>query len=217
MARPSLPLPPRVPAPDLPPRLEPAPLGARGDLHGALIEGLTGAVDASHARVTETALRRVDVESLELGGAAFVDVDLDEVRAVTMSCRASRWQTVRMNGGRVATLDVSRSDLSGVEFRGLRIDYLTLAGSTASDVLFVDCTIGSLDAPQSTLSRIAFEGCRVDEVDNRDWRIENVDLRGLEALRYLDMAALRGATLSERQVTSLALAFASAVGVDVRD
>lgn len=217
MARPSLPLPPRVTAPDLPRLLEPASLEARTDLHGAEVADLRGDVDAFGAHLVESSIRNADVGTLDLGGSTLTDVNADGLRIAVASMRESRWQTVRITGGRIGTLDLSRAELTGVELRGIRIDYLNLAAATASDVLFAECAIGSLDAPQSTLSRVSFEGCRADEVDNRGWRISSLDLRGLEALRYLDMTALRGATLTERQVAALARDFAVAAGVDVRD
>lgn len=217
MARASLPLSPRISSPDLPARLDPAVLGARVDLLGALVEGTTGDLDATDARVSESILRDLDLGSFDFSRSRLSDVDISGLCAVVATATESRWQSVRIDGGRIATLDLSRSTLSGVEIRGARIDYLTLAGADASDLRFVDCTIGALDAPQSTLRRVAFDGCRVNEVDNRGWRTENVDLRGLEGAHYLDMAALRGTTLSERQVSWLGPAFAAAVGVDVRD
>ena len=217
MARSTAPLAPRISAPDLPPQLGRGALTRAAHIDGARVEGLTGSVDAPHAHLVESVVRGADVDRLDLGGSALSDVELDELRGVDVSFREARWQSVRMTGGRIGTLDLSRADLTGVELRGVRVDYLTLGGATASDLLFTDCIIGSLDAPQAKLSRVAFERCRVDEVDNRDWRIEHVDLRGLEAVRYLDMTALRGATLSERQVTALGRDFAAAAGVLIRD
>lgn len=216
MARPSLPLAPRVSAPDLPHDLVGGELRRGGDLRGVWVRGASGAVDATHTQISDSRLSAIEVESIDLTGCSLTDVDIDELRGVTVTSRESRWQSVRITGGRVATLDLSRSDLVGVEVRGLRIDYLSMAGSTASDLLFVDCIIGAWDAPQSKLARVRFESCRVDEVDNRDWRVENVDLRGLDAARYLSMGALRGATLTEQQVTVLGRDFATAAGVDVR-
>lgn len=183
----------------------------------ARLDDLTGVVDAAHSYTAESVIESANLDALDLVGAGLTDVEITDLRATMINARESRWQSVRVTGGRVATLDVARGELINVEIRGLRVDYLTLAGATASDVLFVDCVIGALDAPQSVLTRVAFEDCRVDEVDNRGWRIENLDLRGLEALRYLDMSALRGATLTERQVAAYARDFAAAVGVDVRD
>lgn len=216
MPRPALPLGPRLSAPDLPYELTDGQLGGRRDLHGAWVRGASGVIDAAHAQISDSRLSAIAVDSLDLTGCSLTDVDIDALSGVAVTSRESRWQSVRIAGGRVATLDLSRSDLIGVEIRGLRIDYLSMAGSTASDLLFVDCVIGAWDAPQSKLSRVRFETCRVDEVDNRDWRVENVDLRGLDATRYLSMSALRGATLSEHQVSTLGRDFAVAAGVDVR-
>ena len=216
MSRPAPLKPPRLSAPELPAHLESATLRAHADLIGALIEGASGDIDAAGAHLSESAVRDIDAGTFDLARSRLADVEIGELRAVTLAAHESRWQSVRMTGGRIATLDLSRGSISGVEIRGVRIDYLTLAGSEASDVLFVDCIIGSLDAPQSVLKRVAFEGCRVTDVDNRGWRAEHVDLRGLEAVHYLDMSALRGTTLSERQATALGRDFAVAAGVDVR-
>jgi hypothetical protein len=46
---------------------------------------------------------------------------------------------------------------------------------------------------------------------------KDLDLRGLEAVSYLDPASLRGATLSPRQVEYLAPALAEALGIRVLD
>ncbi len=215
--RPVTPLPPRVSAPDLPPRLQPARLHGPGDVHAGILDDLTGDIDASGVHITESVIRGADLGSFALRGSTVADVDIHDLRAVDAAFGESRWQTVRLIGGRIGTLDLSRADLTGVELRGIRIDYLNLSGSTVSDVLFADCIIGALDAPQATLKRVAFEGCRADEIDNRGWRIENLDLRGLEALHFLDLAALRGATITGQQVENLARGFAIAAGVDVRD
>lgn len=217
MARPTTLLPPRISAPELPRVREAARLTRRGDAYGAVFADLTGDIDAFAAHLVESEILGADVGTLDLSGATLTDVEIEDLRAVVATARESRWQTVQFTGGRVGTFDLSRAELTGVELRGIRIDYLNLSAATVSDLRIADCVIGSLDAPQATLSRVAFEGCRVDEVDNRGWRVEHLDLRGLEALHYLDMAALRGATLSVRQVGVFARDFALAAGVDVRD
>lgn len=174
-------------------------------------------MDASHAHINESLIVDANVGSFRLTGADLTDVDILDVRAIEMTARAGRWRNVRIVGGRIGTLDLSGSDIDSVELRGLRIDYLTLAGATASDLMLSDCVIGTLDMPQARVKRAAFEGCRAHDVDNRLWRIENVDLRGLDAAGYLDPTALRGATMSPGQVNVLAADFARALGIDVQD
>ncbi|UYK41459.1 pentapeptide repeat-containing protein [Microbacterium terricola] len=212
------PLPPRSAAPDLPRVLEDAD-GWRphADLQQVRLAGLTGDVDLAHARLTECVVATASVDRLDLSGATLVDVEVEEPRATAIAAGSGRWRSVRVTGGRIGTLDLARAELEAVELRGVRIDYLALTQATVRDLLIVDCTIGTLDVPFARLERVSVEDSRADEVDTRELRAKDLDLRGLDALAYTDPTALRGATLSARQVAELADAFAAALGIDVRD
>lgn len=218
MARARGPLPPRISAPDLPRQLDAvAGLERRADLVGARIEGLEGEVDAAHSQLSECAVAEASVSRLDLTGAVLGDVEISQLRATEVVARESRWRGVRVTGGRIGTFDLSVAEVANVELRGLRIDYLSLRGATVSDLLIADCTIGALDLPLATLSRVRFDDSRADEVANDGARAEHVDLRGLEVLSFTRPDALRGATLSSRQVELLAPALALALGIDVQD
>ena len=209
---------PRVSAPDLPAELEAGRGWARdGEYFQQRFAELDATTDASHAEVSECRLIGASVAALTLTGASLVDVDIDQLRATTVSARGSRLRRVRFAGGRIGTLDLGMADIDEVELRGMRIDYLTLGGARIADLLIVDCAIGSLDMPQATATRVAFENTRCDEVDARGLRADHVDLRGLEMLSLTDAAALRGTTLSTAQIERLAPALASALGIQVRD
>src|SRR3954454_4715895 len=205
---------PRVSPPDLPPRLAEGPPPSRGEesfqLRWTALDTVT---DAAHGALAECELAEVTVERLDLSGASLVDVDVSALRATVLVGRAARLRRVRLAGGRIGTLDLADADLDEVELRGIRIDYLSLAGARVEDLVISDCTIGTLDMPQARLSRVAFHDSRADEVDTRGLRCENVDLRGLDAVSYLDLASLRGATLSPAQVEALAPALAAALGI----
>ncbi|WP_243074958.1 pentapeptide repeat-containing protein [Microbacterium sp. SS28] len=218
MPRPRGPLPPRISPPDLPRTLESVSgVGRRADLEGARIRDLTDEVDAAHARLTECTVDGASVSRLDLTGATLTDVDVIDLRATEFIARNGRWRTVRVTGGRIGTLDLSSAELTGVALRGVRIDYLSLRGANASDVIVADCSIGTVDLPLATLSRVAFVDSRADEVATDGLRAEHVDLRGLDALALTSPESLRGATLSERQVESLAVPLARALGIDVQD
>ena len=173
--------------------------------------------DAAHAAITECAVVGGAVDRLDLAGASLVDVDISALRATAVLGRRARLRRVRITGGRIGTLDLADAQLDEVELRGIRIDYLSLAAATVNDLIVADCTIGSLDVPQARLSRVAFTDSAADEVDTRGLRCEHLDLRGLEAVSYLDLAALRGATLSPRQVGALAPSLAAALGIRIDD
>jgi uncharacterized protein YjbI with pentapeptide repeats len=219
MARPrELPHPPRVAPPDLPPLTEVAHgLQSNDEYFQVRVEDLPDETDAAHVVLTECTVAAASVSRLDIAGATLVDVAVDDLRAAVVSGRHARLRRVRFTGGRIGTLDLSAAALDEVELRGVRVDYLSLAGAKIEDLLVSDCTITTLDLPQATVSRVRFVNSRAQEVDTRGMRAENVDLRGLDATSYLDVASLRGATLTPWQVEQLAAAFALAHGVDVRD
>lgn len=210
------PVAPRVSAPDLPNHLDDAEPARGADLVQRQLPRLVGEVELSYATLEEVRIPGADVAALGLRGATLVDVDIDDIRAVEVIARDASLRRVRIHGGRIATLDLADARIAELELRGLRIDYLRLAAAELEDVLIADCTIGTIDLPRARLTRVAFDGSRADEVDPREMRATDLDLRGLDALSYLDPLALRGATLTEDQVRILAPAFAVAAGIDVQ-
>lgn len=211
------PVPPRVSPPDLPARLEQGSPGRHLDAHRLRFDGLGGSVDLAHSSLEECAIEDAAMDALDLAGATMIDVAIRELRAASVSARDTSLRRVSVTGGRIGTLDLTGAQIAELELRDLRIDYLTLAGARAEDVRIAGCAIRTLDLPHATLTRTAFEDCRTDEVDARGLRAADVDLRGIDAVSFLDVLSLRGATLSPFQVERLAPAFATAAGIDVRD
>ncbi|MFL0409603.1 pentapeptide repeat-containing protein [Microbacterium paludicola] len=211
------PAPPRVSSPDLPNRLEDGVPRRGMDAHQQRFAGLDASVDLAHASLEECAIDDAAVDSLDLLGATLIDVSVSNLRAASVSARDTTIRRLRVTGGRIGTLDLTGAQVAELELRDVRIDYLTLAGSHAEDILVSGCTIRALDLPHATLTRVAFDDCRVDEVDPRGMRSADVDLRGLDAVGFLDVLSLRGVTLSSLQVERLAPVFAVAAGIDVRD
>jgi uncharacterized protein YjbI with pentapeptide repeats len=209
---------PRRTEPSLPSVRERMTAVTRGaDVQGADLTGIRGDVDAAHSHIVESLWDAPDVGTLDLTGGAMTDVRVSHLRATQVRARDARWRDVSVEGGRVGSLDLLRAELDGVVFRGVRIDYLGLAAASLRHVRFVDCTFGALDLPEARADRIAFEHCRADEVDARGLRAVHADLRGLDALAFTDISGLRGVTLSPDQAMQHGVAFATALGVRVRD
>ncbi|MDR2997199.1 MAG: pentapeptide repeat-containing protein [Microbacterium sp.] len=209
------PVPPRVSEPDLPTHLTPAPARRRADLLQASIE-CSGETDLAHGSLEQCMLTGA-AERVDLTGATLLDVRIEDLRAPVVSLRDASIRRLRIDRGRIGTLDLSSARIGELEIRGVRVDYLSLGGAKAEDVIIADTMVRALDVPQATLTRVRFDGTRADEVDPRGLTAKDVDLRGLDALAYLDVLSLRGATLDSRQVELLAPAFAAAAGIDVRD
>lgn len=214
MARPTD-LRPRIAALDLPTLEAYAGLAPRADVVAAEVEGLSGRVDAAHARLTESRLHGASVDALDLTGATLADVAIADLRAADLSAANGSWRSVEVDGGRLGSFSAARATWDSVVVRGIRADYLALAAATLTDVLFVGCTFGALDLPDARLLRVAFEDCRCDEVDTRGLKASGVDLRGLDALSFTSPAGLAGVTIDDRQAAMHAREFAESLGIRV--
>nr|WP_232528489.1 pentapeptide repeat-containing protein [Microbacterium sp. MAH-37] len=195
--------------------MTPARAQRRADLLEASVE-CAGDTDLAHGSLEQCVLTG-SADRVDLTGATLLDVRIEDLRAPVVSLRDSTIRRLSIERGRIGTLDLSTARIGELEIRGARIDYLSLGAARAEDVLIADTMLHTLDVPQATLTRVRFEGTRADEVDTRGLVAKDVDLRGLDALAYLDVLSLRGATLGSRQVELLAPAFATAAGIDVQD
>ncbi|WP_226532944.1 pentapeptide repeat-containing protein [Microbacterium paraoxydans] len=209
------PAPPRVTAPDLPAVLEPAAPARGGDILGSEIE-LTGTVDLAYATL-EQCVVRADADAVDLTGATVVDVDMSGARIASLRMRDAGVRRVRISGGRIGTLDLSEARISELDLRDVRIDYLNLGASKVTDLEISGCTIRTIDMPQSELTRARFADTSTEEVDPRGMRAKDLDLRGLDALAFLDANSLRGATLTSFQVQQLAPVIAAGIGIQIKD
>lgn len=209
------PAPPRITAPDLPPALEPALPARSADLIAARLD-LNGTVDLAYSTL-EQCILSADADAIDLTGATVVDVDMSGVRIASLRMRDAGVRRVRISGGRIGTLDLSEALISELDLRDVRIDYLNLGAAKITDLEISGCSIRTIDMPQAELSRVRFTATSSDEVDPRGMRAKDVDLRGLDAVAYLDAHSLRGATLTSFQVQQLAPALAAGIGIQIKD
>lgn len=205
---------PRVSAPDLPEEFSPASPSRSADLLAARLE-LEGDVDLAYASLEQCSVT-AEADAVDLTGGTLLDVEFAGIRTASLRMRDASIRRLRITGGRIGTLDLSAARIDELELRDLRIDYLSLGAARAVDVEFVGCRIRALDMPQAELTRVRFAECSADEVDPRGMRVIDVDLRGLDALAYLDVNSLRGVTLTSFQVQQLAPVIAAGIGIQVR-
>lgn len=207
------PQPPRVSPPDLPDQLDDAMGRRHGDHVG---QRIPLAEDLAHAQFEQCSLSG-SADRVDLTGATLLDVEIVDARTAALSLKDATIRRLRVTGGRIGTLDLSGAHVAELIVEHARIDYLSLAAAKIQDALITDCTLATVDVPAATVTRVRFERSRADEVDTRGLRADSFDLRGLDALAFLDVTSLRGTTLTPRQVELLATVFARAAGIDVQD
>ncbi|WEK60105.1 MAG: pentapeptide repeat-containing protein [Candidatus Microbacterium colombiense] len=205
---------PRVSPPDLPDEFTPAAPARNVDLIAASL-ALSGTVDLAYGSLEQCRVT-ADADAVDLTGGTLLDVDLADARIASLRLRGASTRRLRILGGRIGTLDLSTARIAELELTGVRIDYLNLGAARATDVEISDCHLRTLDMPQAELTRVRFTRTTVDEVDPRGMSATDVDLRGLDALAFLDANSLRGTTLTEFQVQQLAPVIAAGIGIQIK-
>ena len=168
------------------------------------------------AELTEVAFDRVSSDDVDLTGARLRDVLLTGVRFTSLRAVRGDWQDCQVSG-RLGVVDGHGVRWRSVMLTGCKIDLLSLRGAEVEDLLLNDCQVGELDVSGARLNRVRLESTRVGTLEATDLRSAQLDLRGAQVERFVNLASLRGALVTPDQVTWWAPLLAEALGLRVAD
>ncbi|WP_299932417.1 pentapeptide repeat-containing protein [uncultured Nocardioides sp.] len=194
-----------------------AHLTENADLEGVRYADLTlRELALPGAAVSATQFTRLNADQVDLKGARFSEVELDQVHIPIVRAPRTVWRDVRV-GARVGGLEAYEAQWRSVHFAHCKIDYLNLRGAELVDVAFTDCVIGELDLLSAVVRRVEFKNVRIASLNVQHAKLEDFDLRGANLETIDGLMDLGGATVDYQQLTQLAPLFAQQVGLSVED
>ena len=209
----------------LPPRL---PKLAHGDLPEGDADALRAHYSFDAQRFTAVELDGRDLTGITFESCVFDGLQANEtmLRAATISDTAiSRLNApvmvgarltlreVTIDGSRIGSAELYEAAFSSVSIASSKLGFVNLRASKLADVLFTGCTIDELDVSGSKITRMAFVGTTIGTLDLTNSSLTHVDLRGAEIGHIVGLPGLRGATVSNEQLTELAPLFAEHLGL----
>lgn len=190
-------------------------------LSGDLLEGRS-AVEADltgrtlcDVSIEECSFDLIRLDDADLQGARFREVLVGVLDAAVFRAARTTWSSVRIGSGRVGSAELFDARLDDVVIADARLGFLNLRASRVRDVLFRGCRIDELDIDGARLERVAFEDCTIGAVAGTAASVLHVDLRRANLDGIDRLAGLRGATIAEDQVWSLAPLLAREAGFHV--
>jgi uncharacterized protein YjbI with pentapeptide repeats len=191
-------------------------LQADTTVEGVLLEGTElASIEAPSVRITDAALRRVNLSGSTLRRVRVHDVLAETVNIANGSWRYSHVNNTTFTDCAMVGLDVSGSDVGASTFSTCRMDLANLRMSTFNDVIFSNCSLREVDFYESQLRRVRFDGCELQDADFNQAKLESVDFRGSSVANLQGIGSLKGAIIDGSQLIDLAPALASELGIRV--
>ena len=172
-------------------------------------------VDLSGAALVECVLDAVTLTDTGLRGARFVDCLVNSSFATSLVAARSSWRRVRIDNARWGSAELFDSEFESVIISGGKIDFLNFRGAKLTDVLIENAQITELDLASFIGTRVAIRNCRIDTIDFTRATCLDVDLRETTFSRVLGIQGMRGAILSDEQLTDFAPIMAAQLGIRI--
>jgi uncharacterized protein YjbI with pentapeptide repeats len=169
--------------------------------------------DLSGVTFRECAFDDVTLTETNLRGSRVIETVLTGMNAPILRSSRSTWRDVSLSRSRIGSGELFDATWQSVRISSSKLGYVNLRGSSLTDVLFEDCSIDELDLGGTSATRVAFTSTRVHTLDLTRAALTHVDLRGLEFQAILGLEGLKGATVSEYQLSELAPLFATQLGI----
>jgi uncharacterized protein YjbI with pentapeptide repeats len=141
----------------------------------------------------------------KLSNTRFESVDLSSHRWTDVSVSRCRFVGCRMMG-----FTVTGGTFADVLFERCRIDYAVFSRVKATgSVAFVDCTFTDAEFSGGDLSGTVFAGCDLRGAAFEAVKLVGADLRGSEVSGLSGVGSLKGAEMTEGQLTDLFMSLAA--------
>nr|WP_245190191.1 pentapeptide repeat-containing protein [Leucobacter exalbidus] len=154
-------------------------------------------------------------DKLDLRAAGIIESRFERLNAPTFQALRSRWRDVTIESSRLGFADFAESSLHSMHFINCKLGFVNLRASSVQDVLFTNCTIDEIDLGGAKTNRVSFVDTEVGTLDVTRATLKHTDLRGLLMRKIVGLEGLRGATMSDYQITQLAPLFAAQIGIQV--
>ena len=201
-------------------------LELEGDYDRVRFDAVTFAdAEAGGSRFVESVFTGVAFDGGRMRRARMSDVWFGESRLVAFDLAESSLTDVWLSGCVFAGVQAFSLVTRRVTFRDCKLDSVNFRDCKLTDVLFEDCVLRDVDFGGAKLTRVRFPGCTLSGADFTKVSCADVDLRGA---RLGDGRAgdggiragydsLRGASIDNLQLMTLAPLLAHQLGITVED
>ncbi|WP_293698904.1 pentapeptide repeat-containing protein [uncultured Agrococcus sp.] len=191
-------------------------LFAQAHCEGVRFSGIeTGDIGLAGATLLQCELIDWRVDETDLTGARFAETRIRGLNAPSFKARRTTWRDVEIEASRLGAAELFDSELNRVLVADSKLGWVNLRAANLTDVLFRNCHFDELDLGGAKVLRVAFRDVTADRLIMTGTQARHLDLRGLDLRAIEGLEGLRGATISEWQLASMAEMLAGEFGIRV--
>ena len=152
------------------------------------------------------------LDKLGLRDVILQKCDLSAARISEGSCIRVRFAQTRITG-----TDLSVSIIKDVTFEDCKLDMANFRSAKLTRVLFKNCTLKETDFQSATLSHVTFQDCILEKTVFDHVDLKDVDVRSSQLFDIRGWGSLKGLTIDQLQLTSIAPQLALKLGLNVEN
>lgn len=191
----------------------PLDLAGRFEVSDTLAESVESADVQGRGSLMGSLIRSGDLSGSRFGPFELSDVVFDGVDVSNASWQSVKARRVEVLRSRAVGLRLSLESASDVFLDGCRLDYASIrVGLARRPVVFSECTFREATIG-GDLSNVIFLDCSFEGAEFEASKAQGCDLRSSDLLGARGLSSLRGATVDEGQVASIAYQLATEAGL----
>ncbi len=178
------------------------------DAVGVLAKAL--AIDSSH-------IVRTDISQAKISGFSLSNSLIEDSTLIASQFANASWHVVEVKNSRCSGLQLHESLLKNVVFKNCKLDLTNFRFSSLTNVLFDSCVVTEMDFYNATLKDVSLVNCEIENVEFTGAKMKNVDLTESSIISFRGFSSLKGMSINNEQLISLAPYFAQELGITVTE
>lgn len=188
-----------------------------GDLEGVVLSDM----DATNIHVTSLEISSARLEKVILTAGQFERISARDVSLKQCDLSAAMLANGSINraifiGSRMTGIDFSKTNLHDVTFTSCKLDMANFRFADLRRVSFYDCTFTETDFIGATLHDVSLQGCNLERTIFNQVKCKQVDLRTSSISEVVGWKYLKGITIDNLQLVSVAPYLAHELGISVK-
>jgi uncharacterized protein YjbI with pentapeptide repeats len=170
---------------------------------------------ATSISVNTVVIIKSDFTAAKLPNTTFMDVRLEKCQLAGTVIEGGGLNRVEIISAQASGLTITQSRLKDVLFKDCHLNLANFRFTNFKNVIFENCILTEADFAYSQMDQVSFQNCQLNDTEFSGVKFQKVDLRTSSIEKIKGVAYLKGVTIDNLQLITLAPLLAQELGLKV--